>query len=94
MALLYKLFLRQENLIQLVFWQCKDGHMKQPHIVADAAFGSIEMLEKITTWGGSATLSCPQQLRLGDRNHYLIICHHLIGVQLNCNLPISVCGQY
>jgi len=24
--------------------------------VADAAFGSIEMLEKITTWGGSATI--------------------------------------
>jgi len=33
---------------------------RKPHIVADAAFGSIEMLEKITTWGGSATLSCPQ----------------------------------
>jgi len=30
---------------------------RKPHIVADAAFGSIEMLEKITTWGGSATLS-------------------------------------
>jgi len=28
--------------------------------MADTAFGSIEMLEKITTWGGSATLSCPQ----------------------------------
>jgi len=33
---------------------------RKPHIVADAAFGSIEILKKITTWGGSATLSCPQ----------------------------------
>jgi len=37
---------------------------RNPDIVADAAFGSIEMLEKITTWGGSATLSCPQTVML------------------------------
>lgn len=31
----------------------------RPHIVADAAFGSIDILKEITEWGSVATLSCP-----------------------------------
>jgi hypothetical protein len=34
------------------------GNLSKPHIVADAAFGSIDMLTKISEWGGTATFSC------------------------------------
>jgi hypothetical protein len=34
------------------------GTISKPHIVADAAFGSVEMLAHITGWGGTATFSC------------------------------------
>lgn len=30
----------------------------RPHIIADAAFGNLDILEDITEWGASATLSC------------------------------------
>lgn len=29
----------------------------KPHIVADSAFGSLALLEKIRNWGGTATLA-------------------------------------
>lgn len=35
-------------------------HLKEykgAHIVADSAFGSIEMIKKIQNWGGNATLA-------------------------------------
>lgn len=34
------------------------GEVRKPHIVADSAFGSLEMLEEIVKWGGHATLAC------------------------------------
>jgi len=34
------------------------GNLNKPHIIADAAFGSLEMLEKIKNWDGTATFSC------------------------------------
>lgn len=30
----------------------------KPHFIADSAFGSIDMVKKIITWGGKCTLAC------------------------------------
>jgi hypothetical protein len=44
-----------ENLREVIKnWTGND----RPHIVADAAFGNLDILEEITEWGASATLSC------------------------------------
>ncbi len=40
-----------------VFMRNWSAEMKKPHIVADAGFGSFQLMEEITKWGGTATMS-------------------------------------
>lgn len=34
------------------------GNLSKPHMVADAAFGSFDILKEISEWGGMGTFSC------------------------------------
>ena len=36
-------------------WKTRD----KPHIIAEAAFGSFDILQEIAEWHGMATMSCP-----------------------------------